>query len=77
MSNLQLIHLITNMLLNGPVEAYKISEALLKKGFPSDQIYTTISTLVEDNQLKLDNFWRLYLNPPTDCEGCIPVILAK
>jgi hypothetical protein len=70
MSNLQMIQLIINILLKGPTPAYTVSDALMKKGFDSASIYLTIQTLIDDKQVSIDKFWRLYLSPSIDCEEC-------
>lgn len=66
MSRLQIIQIIVNLLLKEPVPAWVVSQHLLKKGFKSDEIYKVIEILIEDKQLKINDNWELYLNPPTD-----------
>lgn len=66
MSNLQLIQIIINDLLNGPVEPYKIAQKLLKMKFDSAEIFLTFLALSETNQIKIDEYWRAYLTPPLE-----------
>lgn len=66
MSNLQIIQVIINELLREPTEAYKISNKLLKLGFASDHISLTFDALSDTNQIKVDKYWKLYLNPIID-----------
>lgn len=63
MTNLQIIHIVVNILLKEPTEVYKISDKLLGMGFESDRIYLILDALVDDRQIKIDKHWKAYLNP--------------
>ena len=66
MVNSKIIQVIVNILLKEPTEAYKVSNKLLGLGFPSEQISLTLDALIEDDQIKVDENWKLYLNPPLE-----------
>ena len=63
MTNLQIIHVIINILLTGPTEVYKISDKLLSLGFDSAKISLVLDALIDDKQIKIDKNWKAYLNP--------------
>lgn len=63
MTNLQIIHIVVNLLLKEPTEVYKISDKLLSLGFDSDQISLVLDSLIEEKHIKIDKNWKAYLNP--------------
>lgn len=62
MTNLQIIHIVTNMLLKEPTAVYKISDKLLSMGFDSARIYLVLDSLIENKQINIDKHWKAYLN---------------
>ena len=63
-----IIGIIINELLKGPLEGYKLSNILLKKGFESHEIMTVLLELSGGGIVKTDKYWRTYLNPSVDAD---------
>lgn len=63
MINPQIIQIIVNDLLNCPKEAHVVAQKLLMMNFNSTEIFLSFIHLAESAQIKIDKYWKIYLNP--------------